>query len=71
MELILCRHTVTKRECEFPREAVPAWRGVGWLPVDQWPADPSAERDEAATPADPETTTTTKPAGRRGTKSEE
>ncbi len=55
---IRCRHTVTGRECEFPREAVPAWRAVGWLPVDEWPTDPPAEPDTPA--AQPEPTSTSR-----------
>lgn len=68
MELIPCRHTVTKRECDFPREALPGWRGLGWLPLDEWPAAAAAVPEPVV--AD-DNTTTTKPAAGRGGKTEE
>lgn len=48
-ELILCRHTATEAETTFPREALPAWRAVGWLPVAEWPTHPA--EPAAAEPA--------------------
>lgn len=55
-EQILCRHTVTEAETTFPREALPAWRAVGWLPVDEWPTGQA--EPEPSTP-EPSATTST------------
>lgn len=60
-EQILCRHTVTKAETTFPREALPAWRSVGWLPIDEWLTEsPKAESETLAEPESTPSTTTSR-----------
>jgi hypothetical protein len=68
MDRILCRHNVTGHTADFPEDALPAWRGLGWIPVSE--LDEQEDAPGAPTPAEP-APTPTKPARTRAASAEE
>lgn len=62
MDMIPTRHEVTGRLADFPADALPAWRALGWIPLADSDGEPVASS---------ETSTPTKAARARATTIEE
>jgi hypothetical protein len=68
---VTMRHRESLRYADIPEQAVEAHRGLGWVPLDEWPADePETKPADEAPAATAEEAPAPKKTTRRGTAAE-